>query len=197
MADLVHTFVTDTATLLLTVIHLYNQVEITLAFESDSETSAVSDQDDVVMKGADADVVINKNDTTTYFQAADPAKAKSAAENDDPEGVSEPGATGGESELDVEASSSAQENRTQLMVTKLKVIDYNATKADLQELFQEYFEPQEAVFEEGVVEVFDHGFLNSIGFVRFQDKDTTAKALAEKDKALVGGRNIRLYGRGQ
>ncbi|KAF9315940.1 hypothetical protein BG003_002532 [Podila horticola] len=79
------------------------------------------------------------------------------------------------------------------MVTKLKVI-YQSRPSRI----QEYFEPQEAVFEEGVVEVFDHGFLNNIGFVRFQDKDTTAKALAEKDKALVGGRNIRLkYGRGQ
>lgn len=61
--------------------------------KSDSEASAMSDHDDVVMKGADADVVMNKNDATTYFQAADPANAKSAAENDDPEGVPEPEAT--------------------------------------------------------------------------------------------------------
>ncbi|KAG0040605.1 hypothetical protein BGZ82_001060, partial [Podila clonocystis] len=39
------------------------------------------------------------------------------------------------------------DNPANLMVTKLKALDNDATRADLQELLKEYFEPQEAVFE--------------------------------------------------
>ncbi|KAG0025289.1 hypothetical protein BGZ81_007250 [Podila clonocystis] len=76
------------------------------------------------------------------------------------------------------------------MVTKLKVLDNDATRADLQELLKD-FEPQEAVFEDDMVKVFDRRFLNNIASVRFQAKDKTARALAKRTSpSLVAARSV-------